>query len=211
MADEWFRTSDWDAEAQVEFERRLQRARPMKRIQYLRIKGLALRDAGLIEDARMLWTRVLELPDEYGFSHVAAIENLAESWVVDDPERAEELYRELVYRQPTADGTSGMVQVALAELLLNQGGSGNIKEATDLLNLWEDSDNPFPKAWFRYALARVQLAEARADIDGAQSTARTALRLANLGPQFPRHGPIGVVETDELTVRRLKRIAGDDA
>lgn len=59
---EWFRTSDWDDDARAEFEKRLGRARDHNRPQYLRIKALALRDAGDKQAAGSLLRRVL---DEY--------------------------------------------------------------------------------------------------------------------------------------------------
>jgi hypothetical protein len=46
MAEDWFRTPGWDDGAREDFERRLARARPHNRPQYLKIRALALREAG---------------------------------------------------------------------------------------------------------------------------------------------------------------------
>jgi hypothetical protein len=56
--EDWFRSPAWDQAARAEFELRLARARDHNRPQYLRIKGLALREAGLVDAARVLWQRV---------------------------------------------------------------------------------------------------------------------------------------------------------
>ena len=61
---DWFRSPDWSSEAQQDFEQRLRRARAYNRPQFLRIKGLALADAGEAEGARELWLRVLESTDK---------------------------------------------------------------------------------------------------------------------------------------------------
>jgi hypothetical protein len=52
MADEWFRSVGWSAQAREEFEQRLRRARTGNRSQYLRSKALALAVAGEVADAR---------------------------------------------------------------------------------------------------------------------------------------------------------------
>jgi hypothetical protein len=59
MENEWFRSPDWGEADRADFERHLARSRAYNRAQYLRIKGLALRDAGEIDEARGLWLRVL--------------------------------------------------------------------------------------------------------------------------------------------------------
>ena len=80
MADDWFRSPDWSPIAQAEFEARLSRARPYNRAQYLRIKGLALAEAGEKRGARQLWERVLESTEELATTQQAsALEHLGDS------------------------------------------------------------------------------------------------------------------------------------
>lgn len=67
---EWYRTPDWAADAQADFERRLRRARG-QRSEYLRIKAAALQEAGLLDEAADLYERFLaEHPDGFGTTYV---------------------------------------------------------------------------------------------------------------------------------------------
>ena len=83
MDEEWFRSGDWSPEAQEDFEARLKRARSHSRPQYLRIKGLALQQAGEVAGARQMWNRVL---DSMGLVTL----------IVDVEQRLEEEYDEVV-------------------------------------------------------------------------------------------------------------------
>jgi hypothetical protein len=77
VAGDWFRSREWSPEAQADFEARLARARPYNRAQYMRIKGLALADAGEKRGARQLWERVLESTEEFATAQQAsALEHL---------------------------------------------------------------------------------------------------------------------------------------
>jgi hypothetical protein len=62
---EWFRDSAWDRATRDQYEEHLIRARVGNRPQYLRIKALALRDAGEFKGATELLNRVVsDYPDE---------------------------------------------------------------------------------------------------------------------------------------------------
>jgi hypothetical protein len=101
MEDEWFRSRGWGDANRADFEARLARSRGYNRAQYLRIKGLALRDAGEIDGARGLWVRVLG--DDGKFSKMegfAALEHLGDSYIEDDPMLAEHYYRRLLADNP---------------------------------------------------------------------------------------------------------------
>jgi hypothetical protein len=63
LVSEWFRSHDWSTDAPQDFETRLGRARAHNRAQYLRIKALALIDAGNLDAATALLHRVV---DDYG-------------------------------------------------------------------------------------------------------------------------------------------------
>ena len=82
MANDWFRSPEWDEAARADFETRLARARPHNRQQYLRIKGLSLRAAGRLDGARELLERAADCADGYFVQTVAAWETLADMAVV---------------------------------------------------------------------------------------------------------------------------------
>jgi tetratricopeptide (TPR) repeat protein len=202
-ADDWFRSPAWDADAQADFERRLARARGHSRPQYVRIKGLALADAGEVHAARVLWERVLD-SDGYEFEKAAAREHLADSYAAEDPERAIQLFRTIV---DSRSGTTSTKQIKLAELLLDRGTHDDLSEANGLLSEWVHSSLPFPAAKFRWNLAVIRLSEASKDREAIRDAAHRALDLADQGPVFARHPTVGVVEADSATINRLQDLA----
>lgn len=209
MAEDWFRLPDWDADARAEFERRLARARPYSRPQYLRIKGLALEKAGEVAGARELWERVVTGVDESSQSESwSASEHLADSYADEDPDQAIAFYRRSMRGNRHLSGTTATQHIKVAELLIARGGRKDLEEAGRLLQRWPaQADLPFPSAHFRWNLAVIDLAEAVGDLDGARQAAARALELAGRGPVFPRHGTVGVVDADRRTIKRLERLA----
>jgi tetratricopeptide (TPR) repeat protein len=205
MVDDWFRSPAWDADARADFEGRLARARAHSRPQYLRIKGLALADAGEVQAARVLWERVLG-SDGHEFQKAAATEHLADSYSADDPERAIELFRLIV---DSRNGTTSTQEIKLAELLLDRGTPEDLSEVNRLLNGWVDRRLPFPNAHFRWNLAIIRLAEAANDREAIREAARRALDLADQGPVFTRHPTVGLVDADTATILRLQELAAD--
>jgi tetratricopeptide (TPR) repeat protein len=209
MANEWFRSTDWSEAARADFERRLGRARPSGRAQYLRIKGLALADAGEIDGARELWNRVLRDDGEFAaLEGFAVLEHLGDSYVDDDPALAAGYYRRLLADNPELKFTTATQHIKLAELLIRRRDKQNLEKAADLLAEWtEVARLPFPSAHFRWNMAVIELAEATRDREAAREAARRALALAARGPVFPRHKTVGVVHADQLTLKRLKNLA----
>lgn len=209
MADDWFRSPDWSEDAQVDFERRLGRARSHSRAQYLRIKGLALEAAGEIDAARALWLRVLGDDGEYAaLQHYGAMEHLGDSYAATQPELAEQYYRRLIAENPRLNLTTTLQYVKLAELLIQRGGPDDLDEASDLLVTWVNvARSPFPNAHFRWNLAVIELSEAKGDRVAAREAARRALDLASRGPVFSRHKTVGLVDVDKGTLKRLERLA----
>lgn len=209
VAEDWYRLSDWDAEARAEFERRLGRARSYSRAQYLRIKGLALEEAGEVEGARELWQRVLADDGEFSDMEAwAASEHLGDSYAADDPDKAIAYYRKSMRRNRRLSHTTATQHIKIAELLIARGGPKDLDDADKLLRRWpKEADLPFPNAHFRWNLAVIDLAEATGDRDTARDAAVRALELAGLGPVFPRHKTVGVVDADRRTVKRLERLA----
>jgi tetratricopeptide (TPR) repeat protein len=209
VAEDWFRSPDWNAEARSEFERRLARARPHKRTQYLRIKGLSLHDAGEIDGARSLWVRVLEDDGEYAaVQQPSALEHLGDSCASNDPLAALDFYERSLEGVRLGRGTTCTQHIKMAELLLKEPTTSNLERASDLLARWpEETHVPFPNAHFQWNLAVIELAQAVGDRDAAQEAARRALDLAGRGPVFPRHKTVGIVKTDRRTMKRLARLA----
>lgn len=209
VADDWFRSPDWDEAARGDFEARLARARPHNRQQYLRIKGVSLRAAGHLDGARDLLERAARSRDGYFFQTVAAWETLAEM-AADrgDLETAEQLYRRILREQPSLSGTSGSIQLSLAEILLDSARPGALDEAMALLNSWiERKHLKFDSQLFRWHLDLIRVSEATGDKETVSRAASVALDLASRGPQLPRHPGVGLVQTDEATLRRLRKLA----
>lgn len=209
MADDWFRSPDWSPAAQEDFEKRLSRARPYNRAQYMRIKGLALSEAGEHCGARDLWDRVLRSTEELSAGQQApALEHLGDSYVHEDTATAEGYYRRLLAEYPTLNGTSHTVEISLAELLIGTGNRGSMEEALVLLNSFGDRGTAqFPSVLFRWHLALIRIAQATGEKETVQRAARTALELVSRGPVFPRHKEVGVVHADTKTLRRLRKLA----
>ncbi|AEV85452.1 hypothetical protein ACWT_4430 [Actinoplanes sp. SE50] len=206
MPTDWYRTTEWHESAQAEFERRLARARPSSRGQYLRIKAVSLAEAGIVDGARDLYRRVVKV-DPDGSSAASATELLG------DLERAqgnaavaEQHYRTLLDRWPTLNGTSRLAELSLAELLTEHGDAHHLAEADRLLIACADRGLAFDDAIFRWNVARARLADRLGDDQSRAAAATTALALVGKGPQLPRHPDVGLVRTDEATLRWLKRL-----
>ena len=208
VASEWYRSPEWHDAAREDFEARLRRARPHNRQQYLRIKGLSLRAAGNLDGAREILERAAEAPDGYFFQSMAAWEALADMDVESgDLTSAELLYRRILIQQPSS-GSTGTVEISLAEVLLASNRTQNNDEILALLNTWlERPGLKFDNQLFRWHLDLIRLAERIGDGETVQRAARTALNLAERRPQLPRHPDVGLVMTDRATLGRLRKLS----
>jgi hypothetical protein len=209
VTQEWFRDPAWDEAGQAEFERRLNRARPQTRPQYLRIKALALRDAGRDDPAIHLLQRVItEHPDawpEVNFA-LGLLGDLARTHGWDH--EAERHYRDLLDSGRSLSGTTGMVHVSLAEILIDRDNETSTKEAVALLAAWAARPGgKFNNDLFRWNLAALRTAEQTGDRESRRNHAKTALALIDGGPQLPKHPDVGRVHTDDATLHRLRDIA----
>lgn len=208
MAEDWFRSPDWSPTAQADFEARLKRSRDWNHAQYIRIKGLALKEAGLVQPARDLWERILDQDLGHDFEKAGTLEHLGNSYRDTEPKRATHYYRRLLSEHPTLNGTTATVEIALAELEMAKGPRADTDEALRLLNSFlERGTSQFPNVLFRWHLVLIDLAQATGEKETMQRAARTALDLASRGPVFPRHKGVGVVDADARTVRRLSKLA----
>ena len=209
MATEWFRSPAWDDAARQDFEARLKRSRPYNRPQYLRIKGLSLRAAGRLDGARELLERSAVAPGVRWFESAAAWEALADMDMESgDLISAELLYRRILTQQPSGGGSTGTVEISLAEVLLASNRTQGNDEILALLNTWiERPGLKFDNQLFRWHLDLIRLAERIGDGETVQRAARTALNLADRGPQLPRHPDVGLVNADRATLRRLRKLS----
>ncbi|GGC56088.1 tetratricopeptide repeat protein [Hoyosella rhizosphaerae] len=208
MATDWFRTTDWSPAAQDDFERRLSRARSYNRGDYVRIKGLALHDAGKVDDARELWLRIVNgVYEDIGLARPSAIEHLADSYKETDAAKAEQLYRQLLDEHPDLGATSRLAELSLGETLVRL---KRFDEALEWLTRWKQGDQPgWPNCLFRWHQAVIQVAQAQGDHDTVRRSASAALELADRGPMLAHHRTVGVVRTDESTLRRLHELASE--
>lgn len=210
MAADWFRSPAWDEAARADFEARLARARPHNRQQYLRIKGVSLRCAGRTDAAVELLRRAADYPERDGYLHqtVAAWESLADIAAErGDVVTAGELYRRIL-ALPNQSGSTGAIEISLADLLLDTGRPADRDEASALLTAWMNrTQMKFNRELFRWHMVRIRVAEAVGDREAVRRCANTALSLAERGPQLPRHPDVGVVQADKATLERLRELA----
>lgn len=209
MPNEWYRTAEWDTAAQTDFESRLERSRPHHRQQYLRIKGLSLRAAGNLDAARELLERAASAPDGHIHESVSAWEALADmAKARGDGVEAERLYRRILDDHPSLSGSTGSVEISLAELLIDRAGARETAEALELLRSWIEREGmKFDNELFRWHLCLIKVAERNGDRETAQRAARTALGLAERGPQLTRRPDVELVEADRKTLKHLRELA----
>ena len=207
MSAEWFRSPAWGPEDRAEFERRLARARAANRGQYLRIKGLALREAGSFDGARELWLRVLDDPG-YVIQRWSAMEHLAELAVGEDPDQGEQLYRQLLAEDPTLNATTNMAEVRLAALLTQRATPEALAEAHNLLLAWKARrGSPFPMDNFEWEITLARWGDAVRDPNVTRDASRRALALADAPAPFSRHPGVGRVRADADVIGWLRRKA----
>lgn len=206
MVDEWFRSPAWGPVDRADFEARLGRARKSSRDQYLRIKGLALMEAGEPEGARSLWLRVLDNGGTLGSQQWATLEHLGDLDFDQAPAEAELRYRELLDTNPTLNGTTQMVEVKLADLLIRTATPAALDEAGRLLGSWAANRHaPFPAQRFDWELIRARWGEVTGREDVMREAARQAVLLLSAPAPFSRHPGVGVVDADSKTVAWLRR------
>jgi len=208
VTDDWFRSPDWSPTAQADFEARLKRSRDWNHAQYIRIKGLALREAELVKPARDFGSASFDQGLGHDFEKAGTLEHLGDSYRNTEPERATHYYRRLLSEHPTLNGTTATVEIALAELEMAKGRRADTDEALKLLNSFlERGTSQFPNVLFRWHLVLIDVAQATGEKETVQRAARTALDLASRGPVSPRHKDVGVVDADAKTLRRLRQLA----
>lgn len=201
---DWYRTQEWDNEAKAHFEAKLARARTDSRPQYLRIKALALREAGDSASAVSLLRRVLdEYPSAFDAAFSAELlgELAAESG---DHHAAETEYRRSLALRPDQNATSGEVHIGLAEALLGQ---ERYAEALEALNTVPVADLTLNHAVCRWNVALAEAAGGLGERQVAAAAAARALDLLDAPDQFRRHSGVGRAVLSDEQVARLRKLA----
>jgi Tfp pilus assembly protein PilF len=209
VSDEWFRSPTWDTAAQDDFERRLTTARPEVRAQYLRLKALSVLDTADLDSARRLLLRSLDQPGLDEVARASAHEQLGRIAVQQgDPALAQEHYRRVLAGEPTMLGTTGTVEIGLAELLIDTGEDAALDEAAALLTSWiERAGLRAPAQLFRWNIALLRIAQADGDRETARDVARTALTLAAEQSLLPRQKGAPRAPADVATLDHLRALA----
>jgi tetratricopeptide (TPR) repeat protein len=205
---EWFRSGDWSSDAQQDFETRLGRARARNRAQYLRIKAVALIDAGNLDAATSLLRRVV---DDYGDDRIqvtASHEYLGDIYrSLGDLAGAESEYRRVLILSPNLSGTTGEVHLKLGEVLL-AAGSDDFAEIEQLIAAARPHA-VFNTSAFRANVLDARVAAAVGDVARRRASATAALSLVDAPSQFSRHPTVGLVDASPSLLAEVADMAGN--
>jgi hypothetical protein len=213
--DDWFRSADWDDDAQAEFERRLARARPDGRVQYRRIKGIALlesTDRTARQAGRAMLQENASDPDAAGFERTLALSLLGSHEVgAGGGDVAEPMLRTAIERLKTdPSGGSGLEPTVLAEILLRRGDVASLREAKALLDANLDDPPLLVRHRHRMCVAGARVAVALGDRRDARLWAQEALRYAAATHSGLRNHPrLGLFTAEGRTKAWLERVALD--
>jgi hypothetical protein len=211
--EDWYRGPIWDLSTREHFEQKLSRART-QRAEYLRIKGYELTHA----DDRSVWAagrgllqRVLnEHPDDEP-SVIQAHHRLGWSFAREGAyAEAAHHYEESLALQQRGGSVDPGTRLTLAELIVDAGWEERYQEAVVLLGDFVSSRlaGLFPVERFRVLLVEARIAERLGKAAVARRDAEQALELlAKNESVLPRHPGVGVIHTDNKTVRELERLA----
>lgn len=212
MPVDWYRTPDYDQAARTEFTLRYNRARHPHRVQYKIIKAIHLMEAGdprAIDWAAQLLTEVTRDDHAYRHDKGHAFEALAElhrrtgQWEL----AVRSLEQCIKITSPTMSGTSGLPDLTLAEILLENDPSGVPKVASLLSSQPLIDRIKFNSQLFRYLVATARTRQ-RLGEDPAPPAQRALDLLENDQPRFPRHPTVGRIHADEQTIHELRDLAG---
>ena len=214
--DAWFRSADWDTRAQAEFETRVARAKAHYRVQYRRIKAIALLNSGNAVKAaagREILLSIVNSGDVPQFERVSALSLLgAHLHDIGELDEAEGyLRRALEMTGANRSGTNGLEAVRLAEILLARGGTSDLAEAQTLLERHADDPPIFVASRFRMAFAATRVALARGQREEAIDWARAALTYAEAKHSgLANHPKLLLAKVDRATRKWLESVASGD-
>jgi hypothetical protein len=214
--DDWFRSADWDDAARTDFEARLARSRLYNRVQYRRIKAIALLRSGdpIREEAGAgLLRENLALSDLADHERVLTLVLLAEHDQLCGrlAEAESSLRQALAIAGPGGSGTSGEEEIALAEILLARGGEASLEEAKRLLDRRASEMPLFVRSRYRLAVASAHACLAlRQPADAAQWAAVALDLAATRHSGLARHPALGLVTSTDQELRWLRDVAKRD-
>ena len=211
--DAWYRSADWDDGARAEFDAGLARSTREYRVQYRRIKAIALLGSGdtTKETAgRDLLEQTLADRDTRGDERTTALCLLGafehDAGRLDEAER--HLRAALVLISSNPSGSSQLEEIRLAEILLARGERQHLEEARDLLDRRASPPPRFLSNRFRMCLAGARVSLALEDRARAADWATEALDLAaSTSSGLANHPTLGLVETDAGTRAWLTAVA----
>jgi hypothetical protein len=200
--DAWFRSPDWDDLAKAAFETRIARATAHNKIQYTRIKGLALLGSGKpdVETAGyQMLVGILQNPNAPTHEKVTVLSQLGgrdhDRGRLDDAER--NLRDALALMGTSPSGSNGLERIRLAEILLARGGQEQLEEARQLLVEEAEGEPVFVSTRFRLAIAAARVSIGLDDPKGAAGWAALALQLAEARHSgLANHPTLGLVDLD---------------
>jgi hypothetical protein len=211
MPVEWYRTTEHGEDAKTEFSRRYSHARHPHRIQYKQVKAVHLMEVGEpggVRWAQDLLTEITVDPDAYRHQRAFAFELLAEvrrkagQWEL----AVQALKQCIELASPTMNGTSGLPDLTLAEVLLDNDPS-ELPRVASLLDSQPLVDRiKFHSQLFRYLVATARACRALGQ-DPATPARRALDLLDNDQPRFPRNADVGRIHASEQTVRELHDLA----
>ena len=204
----WAHNAAFDAQAMDDFERRLARARPGNRAQYLRVKGATLLEAGEDEAVPVAVSLLHRVVDDYDFLQVPwAHELLGQAYRrMGELDRAEHHLRQcLATADERRNGTSNVTELLIAEVLLQQ------SRPDAALRLLDDEELRNRLRWngniYRYCLAKARAEQATGG--DPKRWSREALRLARDDePQLPHKPSVGRVRAAPEELAELRSLAG---
>jgi hypothetical protein len=209
--DDWFRRTSWTESEQSEFEKRLARARPHGRTQYLRIQAWTLVETGdteLVKAGLVLAERFLvQYPEDLlaAWVHVTcaeAHEKLGEvSMALASYRKAIEAERKLP--NVVTNGAIGFSWLVTRRALVSL-----YSEAESLLLEFPTNNSIIPVHRYRYHAIRAVIAAAKGYASQAREDATLALETASATHSgISRHPTVGLVDPSDELIPRLRAIA----
>jgi hypothetical protein len=215
-APDWYRRTSWSDSEREDFEKRLARARPHSRAQYLRIQASHLadtRDERLTRVALDLLSRMLaEYPDrvQTAQAHAQRAECLLQ---LGDWNGAVEAFRAVLEAERAFPNVKTNAYLRFGYLVTTRGARELFDEVERIAEEHAGEPRPFPVMQFEWHVVQAFLGGARADAAQAREHARAALAAAEAHvSDFRYHRSVGLVrEVDpvvEVKLRALAAVAG---
>jgi hypothetical protein len=212
-AREWYRRTSWSDSEREDFEKRLARARPHSRAQYLRIQAAHLadtRDERLTRVALDLLSRMLaEYPDrvQTAQGHAQRAECLLQ---LGDWNGAVEAFRAVLDAERAFPSVKTNAYLRFGYLVTTRGARELFDEVERIAEEHAGESRPFPVLQFEWHAVQAFLGDARADAARAREHARAALAAADADVSgFRHHSSVGLVhEVDPAVETRLRVLAG---